>query len=79
MSNERIITSATVTSGEKGYGPKLPELIEQSHNNGMVVDTVIGDAAYSGKDNIQRSDDGESGFELVAQLNPGISQGYRKG
>jgi IS5 family transposase len=78
MSDERIITAATVTSGEKGDGSQLPELIGQSRNNGMGVETVIGDAAYSGKDNIQLSDDGESGFELVARLNPGISQGHRK-
>lgn len=78
MSDERIITAATVTSGEKGDGPQLPELIEQSRNNGMVVETVIGDAAYSGKDNIQLSGNEENGFELVARLNPGISQGHRK-
>jgi hypothetical protein len=42
------------------------------------VETVIGDAAYSGKDNIRLSCDEENGFELVARLNPGISQGQRK-
>lgn len=78
MSDERIITAAIVTSGEKGDGPQLPELIEQSRNNGMEVETVIGDAAYSGKDNIKLSDDDENGFELVARLNPAISQGFRK-
>ena len=49
MSDERIITAATVTSGEKGDGPQLQELVEQSRANGMVVDTVVGDTAYSGK------------------------------
>lgn len=49
VSDERIITAATVTSGEKKDGPELPELIEQSRNNGVVVETVIGDTAYSGK------------------------------
>ncbi len=78
MSDERIITASTVTSGEKGDGPQLPELVEQSRNNGMEVETVIGDAAYSGKDNIQLSNDQENGFELVARLNPAISQGQRK-
>jgi len=78
MSDERIITAATVTSGEKGDGPQLPELIEQSRNNGMEVETVIGDAAYSGKDNIWLSEDEENGFKLVARLNPAISQGFRK-
>ena len=78
MSDERIITTATVTSGEKGDGPQLPELVEQSRTNGMTVDTVIGDTAYSGKDNIILANDEENGFELVARLNPTISNGHRK-
>lgn len=78
MSHERIITAATVTSGEKGDGPQLEELVEQSRANGMVVETVVGDTAYSGKDNIILSNDEENGFELVARLNPTISNGTRK-
>lgn len=78
ISGERIITAATVTSGEKGDGPQLQELVEQSRSNGMTVDTVIGDTAYSGKDNITLSNDEENGFELVARLNPTISNGIRK-
>ncbi|WP_321518370.1 IS1182 family transposase [uncultured Bacteroides sp.] len=78
MSDERIITAATVTSGEKGDGPQLPELVEQSRNNGMEVETVIGDTAYSGKDNIKLAQDEQRGFELVAKLNPAISQGSRR-
>ena len=77
MSDERIITAATVTSGEKGDGPQLPELVEQSRNNGMEIETVIGDAAYSGKENIRLAQDEQRGFELVAKLNPAISQGSR--
>ena len=53
MTEERIITAAVVTSGEKGDGPELPKLIEISRENGLDFDTVIGDAAYSGKENIQ--------------------------
>ena len=78
MSDERIITAATVTSGEKGDGPQLKELVEQSRQNGMVVETVVGDTAYSGKDNIILSNDENNGFELVARLNPVISNGARK-
>ena len=74
MSDERIITAATVTSGEKGDGPQLQELVEQSHANGMAVDTIVGDTAYSGKDNIILSNDKENGFDLVAKLNPTISK-----
>lgn len=78
MSDERIITAATITSGEKGDGPQLEELVEQSRANGMVVETVVGDTAYSGKDNIILANDEENGFELVARLNPTISNGARK-
>lgn len=52
MSDERIITAATVTSGEKGDGPQLKELVEQSRKNGMEVNTVIGDTAYSGSETL---------------------------
>jgi hypothetical protein len=51
MSEERIITAAVVTSGEKGDGPELPKLLRISQHNGIEVDTIIGDAAYSGKQN----------------------------
>lgn len=78
MSDERIITAATVTSGEKGDGQQLQELVEQSRANGMTVDTVVGDTAYSGKDNIILSNDEEKGFELVSRLNPTISNGSRR-
>ena len=78
MSDERIITAATVTSGEKGDGPQLKELVEQSRQNGMAVETVVGDTAYSGKDNIILSNDENNGIELVARLNPMISNGARK-
>jgi transposase len=51
MTEERIITAAIVTSGEKGGGPELPVLLKISQDNGIQVDTVIGDTAYSGKEN----------------------------
>jgi hypothetical protein len=76
MTEERIITAAVVTSGEKGDGPILPALIEQSNNNGMTVETVIGDAAYSGKKNLELAK--EENIQIVARLNPIISQGTRK-
>lgn len=48
---EYIIISAVVTSGEKGDEPELPKLLEISQENGIDVDTIIGDGAYSGKEN----------------------------
>jgi hypothetical protein len=47
MTEERIITAAVVTSGEKGDGPELPKLLEISQENGIDVDTIIGDGAYT--------------------------------
>lgn len=76
MSKERIITSAIVTSGEKGDGPFLQDLIEDSIDNGMPVKTVIGDAAYSGKDNLAYAKENE--IKIVAKVNSVISQGTRK-
>ncbi|HET6243320.1 MAG: IS1182 family transposase [Bacteroidetes bacterium] len=76
MTEERIITAAVVTSGEKGDGPELPNLLEISQENGIEVDTIIGDAAYSGKENIKLTS--EQNIKIVAKLNPSITQGFRK-
>ena len=76
MTEERIITAAVVTSGEKGDGPELPVLLEASQNNGIEVDTIIGDAAYSGKENLKLASGQE--IKVVSKLNPSITQGFRK-
>lgn len=78
MSDERIITAAIVTSGEKGDGPLLADLVGQSRSNGMEVDTVIGDTAYSGIENLRLAEDEKNGFLLVSKLHPVISNGFRK-
>ncbi|EDW4537598.1 transposase, partial [Salmonella enterica subsp. enterica] len=76
MTEERIITAAVITTGEKNDGKQLQTLIEKSKAAGMQVKTVIGDAAYSEKDNISYTKNNE--IELVAKLNPLITQGGRK-
>ena len=78
MSDERIITAAVVTSGEKGDGPQLESLVEQSRSNGMEVDTVIGDTACSGIENLRLAEGEKNGFELISKLHPVISNGFRK-
>jgi hypothetical protein len=75
MTEERIITAAVVTTGEKSDGKFLTELVEKSQEAGLVVDTVIGDTAYSEKDNIQYAK--ENDIQLVSKLNPQITQGGR--
>ncbi|WP_419877847.1 IS1182 family transposase [Brevibacillus centrosporus] len=76
MTEERIITAAVVTTGEKNDGKQLQTLIEKSKTAGMEVKTVIGDTAYSERDNITYSSSND--IELVAKLNPLITQGARK-
>lgn len=76
MTEERIITAAIVTTGEKNDGKQLQTLVEKSKAAGMNVKTVIGDTAYSEKDNIAYSKNND--IELIAKLNPQITQGGRK-
>ena len=76
MSEERIITAATVTSGEKADGNELPFLVETSKANGMKIDNVIGDTAYSGSNNLELANEGK--MNLISKLHPCISQGFRK-
>jgi transposase len=76
MSEERIITAATITTGEKPDGKQLETLIEKSIEAGMKVENVIGDTAYSEKGNIEYANSYE--IKLVAKLNPSVTQGYRK-
>lgn len=76
MSTERIITAATITTGEKSDGKELQTLIEKSLATGMKIEAVIGDAAYSEKENIKYSK--KNGVKLVAKLNPSVTQGFRK-
>lgn len=76
MTEERIITAATITTGEKNDGKELAELYKKSKSTGIEIDTIIGDSAYSEKGNIELSQ--REGVKLVAKLNPSVTQGYRK-
>ena len=76
MTEERIITAATITSGEKTDGKELPKLIQKSKAAGIQIESVIGDMAYSEKKNIEAAKEG--GYELIAKLNPVITQGNRR-
>ena len=44
----------------------------------MEVDTVVGDTAYSGIENLRLAENQKRGFELISRLNPIISNGSRK-
>jgi len=74
MSDERIITAATVTSGEKPDGKELEYLVDKTREVGMEVDNVIGDAAYSEKGNLELANEGEN-FKLYSKLNRVVTEG----
>ena len=76
MTPERIITAATVTTGDKSDGKLLPSLLKKTEDNGLKVDTIIGDAAYSGKENLEIAN--EKNIAIVAKLNPIITQGHKQ-
>ncbi|WMM25898.1 IS1182 family transposase [Tissierella sp. MB52-C2] len=76
LTGERIITAATITSGEKHDGKQLKDLVEKSRKNGIEVNEVIGDTAYSEKDNIKYAK--EEKFRLISKLNPTVAHGNRK-
>ena len=75
MTEERIITAAVVTSGEKHDGKQLKALVEKSRAAGVDVETVIGDGAYSEKDNLEFAKDN---FELVSKLSSTVANGARR-
>lgn len=53
MTPERIIRAATITTGEKHDGKELKKLVEKAQANGIEVEAVIDDGAYSKKENIE--------------------------
>ncbi|KZL92393.1 IS1182 family transposase [Clostridium magnum] len=76
MSEERIITGAVITTGEKTDGKELQSLIEKSQEAGIIVDDIIGDTAYSEKGNLEYVKENE--ITLISKLNPMVSCGSRK-
>jgi len=76
MTEERIITAAVITTGEKNDGKQLKTLVEKSKEAGIQVKTIIGDTAYSEKENVSYAKNND--IELVSKLNPNITQGTRK-
>ena len=53
MTDERIITAATITSGEAFDGQELPVLVQKSKAAGATVNEVIADTAYSTLENLK--------------------------
>lgn len=73
MTEERIISAATVTSGEKHDGKQLQDLVEKSKAAGIEIENIIGDAAYSEKENLEYAK--EEDIKLIAKLSKTVSHG----
>ena len=73
MTPERIITAATITTGEKHDGKELQELVKKSQANGIEVEAVIGDGAYSEKENIEYCE--ENNIKLASKLSKFVTHG----
>ena len=76
MTPERIVTGLEVTSGEAPDGKYLPNLVEKSKKSGIEVKEVIGDTAYSGKDNLTYGK--SENIKIISKMNPIISKGRKR-
>jgi len=76
MTEERIVVSATVTTGEKPDGKELKKLVNKAREAGVQVESVIGDAAYSEKNNIEFCR--EEGIDLVSRLSKTVTHGNER-
>ena len=73
MTDERLISGIEVTSGRAADTKEMASLVEKSEKNGMVVEEVIGDMAYSSKENIDYCE--EKNIKLISKLNTVVSNG----
>ena len=76
MTPERIITAANITSGEKQDGKELIKLIEKSESNGIKIEAIIGDGAYSEKENLDYCKD--NNIKNISKLSKSVTHGNGK-
>lgn len=76
MTEDRIIVSATVTSGEKHDGKELETLVAKAREAGLEIESVIGDAAYSEKANIEFCNN--ENISLISRLSKTVTHGNER-
>ena len=76
MTTERIITSATMTSGERNDGQEMQGLIEKTEATGLEIEAVIGDGAYSSKEDLEYCE--RKGIKVASKINKMILEGHGK-
>lgn len=75
MTRERIVTALEITSGEAPDGKYLPKLVKKSKKAGIDVKEVIGDKAYSGKDNLKFGEDND--IKIISRINNVITNSQK--
>jgi len=76
ITDERMISAIEVTTGRSHDTNELTKLVEKSKANGVDVTEVLGDKAYSSKDNIEYCE--EEDIKLISRLCSSISDVERK-
>lgn len=71
MTRERIVIALEVTSGEAPDGKFMTSLVEKSKRTGLEVKEVIGDKAYSGKDNLEYGK--KNDIKIISRIHPIIT------
>jgi transposase len=73
MTEEEIITAVEVTAGNEDDGKQLPKLLEKTLRAEVTVEQLLGDTAYSGKDNLKELR--EKNIQAIVPLNPIVHEG----
>lgn len=71
MTEDRMITGIEITTGEAPDGKYLPTLVEKSKKAGIDVKEVIGDKAYSGRNNLIYGK--ENDIKIISRMNSVIT------
>ena len=76
MTPERLITAATVTTGEKHDRKQLIELIEISTKVGIKITAIIGDGTYSERENLEYCE--KMNIKNIGKLSKNVTHGIRE-
>ena len=68
--DEQLITALEVTDGNAADTKSFKDLVDKSIKNGVEINEVIGDTAYSGIKNLEHAK--SLGIDLVSKLNPRV-------
>ena len=76
ITDERLITAIEVTTGEVSDGKYLKPLVEKSRVNQVEVTEVLGDGAYSSKNNLEYME--TENITAITPLNPIVLNGGKR-